>query len=102
MHPGHDVFISEVYAEEVAAALAKWSAALCQASPSISPIVELLSPDLLATSLQPEGETYLAEPGWSTSLARAIPGTNNPQTGSLCAGVGRPVCWYLATADGGV
>src|SRR5271157_61719 len=55
MHPGHDVFTSEVYAEEVTAALAKWSAALCHVPPSISPIVELLSPGLVATSLQKIG-----------------------------------------------
>ncbi len=57
--PGHDVFTSEVYAEEVAAALAGWSAALCQNPPSFRPIIALLSPGLVATPLQPVAETNI-------------------------------------------
>jgi len=59
IHPGHDAYISELYAEEVATALAKWTAALCQNPLSLSPIVELLSPELAATSLRPEAEQCL-------------------------------------------
>jgi tetratricopeptide (TPR) repeat protein/peroxiredoxin len=58
-HPGRDAYISEVYAEEVAAALARWSAALCQNPVSLGPIVQLLSPMLAATSLRPQEETCL-------------------------------------------
>ena len=59
--PGHDVFTSEVYAEEVAAALAKWSAALCQNPPSLRPIIEFLSPGLVAPPLRPEAETFVRQ-----------------------------------------
>jgi FimV-like protein len=59
IHPGHDAYISELYAEEVAAALSRWSVALCQAPPSLGPIVKMLSPGLAATSLRPEEETHL-------------------------------------------
>lgn len=57
IHPGHDAYILELYAEEVATALANWSVALCQDPPTLSPIVESLSPALAATSLRPEEET---------------------------------------------
>jgi Flp pilus assembly protein TadD/peroxiredoxin len=50
-----------VYAEEVAEALAKWSAALCQNPVSFGPIVELLSPTLAATTLRPQEETCLRD-----------------------------------------
>src|SRR5208283_3110762 len=55
--PGHDVFTAEVYAEEVAAVLAGWSAALGRNPPFFRPIIELLSPGLVATPLQPVTET---------------------------------------------
>ncbi|HXJ94073.1 MAG TPA: FG-GAP-like repeat-containing protein [Terriglobia bacterium] len=58
-HPGHDGYISEVYAEEVASALARWSAALCQIPVSLDPIVEVLSPALAANSIRPQEETCL-------------------------------------------
>lgn len=57
--PGHDAYISELYAEEVASALAVWSAALCRVPLSLGPIVGLLAPELNATSLRPEEETCL-------------------------------------------
>jgi len=52
-HPGHDAFPSEVYAEEVAEVLARWSESLRRNPASPSPLVELISPAIAASSLRP-------------------------------------------------
>src|SRR5579863_865523 len=61
VRPGHDAYVSEVYAEEVAMALADWSAALCQNPVSLGPIVQRISPAVAATSLSPREETSLRD-----------------------------------------
>jgi len=55
-HPGHDVFTSEVYAEEVAGVLDKWSESLRRDSTLPSPLVGLISPAIAASSLRPSTE----------------------------------------------
>ncbi len=57
--PGHDAYISELYAEEVSAVLAGWSKALQRNPPDVDSIVRTLSPELTATPLQPEAEVAL-------------------------------------------
>jgi len=57
--PGHDAYMSELYAEEVGAVLARWSVALQQNPRDVGPIVATLSPGLMATPLQPRAEVRL-------------------------------------------
>ena len=57
--PGHDAYISELYAEEVSAVLAGWSVALQLNPADVGSIVRTLSPGLTATPLQPKEEVAL-------------------------------------------
>ncbi len=58
-HPGHDAYVSEVYAEEVSEILAKWSAALREDPRNLGPMVDVLSPNVAATALRPFTERSL-------------------------------------------
>jgi Flp pilus assembly protein TadD/peroxiredoxin len=72
--PGHDAYISELYAEEVGAVLAGWSSALRQNPPDLGLIVRTLSPDLRTTPLQPEAEVPLRnDPGLQVWRGRFSP-----------------------------
>ena len=51
--PGLDAFISEKYAAEIEAVLAKWSAELCQSPPSFASFESAVSSTLQASSLRP-------------------------------------------------
>jgi tetratricopeptide (TPR) repeat protein len=53
VQPGLDEFVSEKYAGEIEAVLAKWSASLRQSPVSIGPIAKSLAASFSGTSLQP-------------------------------------------------
>ncbi|MGO9271344.1 MAG: FG-GAP-like repeat-containing protein [Terriglobia bacterium] len=100
-HPGHDAYISEVYAEEVAAALARWSAALCQVPRSLKPIVELLSSELAATSLRPEEETCLRNRAGLQAWRGRFPAGSTLQREAFVLELGSfyDSAWRLRTAE---
>jgi len=50
---GHDVFITEKYADQIAAILAQWSAGLLQSPQNVHAIDGVLAPDFSGVSLQP-------------------------------------------------
>lgn len=64
VEPGSDPFISEKYAEQIGAILARWTAALRFSPPDLGAISLSLAPDLRAASLRPVQHQQL----------RAIPG----------------------------
>ncbi len=53
VEPGFDAFITEKYAEQIEAVLAKWSAELCQSPAGFVSVENSLSPSLEASSLTP-------------------------------------------------
>ena len=59
---GLDVFITEKYADEIAAILAQWSAGLLQSPQDIQAVGQVLAPDFSGTSLQP-AESRLVRSG---------------------------------------
>ncbi len=53
VEPGSDTFITEKYAEQIEAVLARWTAALTQSAPEFSAVEHSLSASLQATALNP-------------------------------------------------
>jgi tetratricopeptide (TPR) repeat protein len=98
--PGRDPFVSELYAEEVAEILARWSAALCRIPPSLTPIVDVLSPDLAATPLRPKEETPLRNWAGLQLWRGQFPSELNLRCEAFVQelSVAFPTAWQLRTA----
>ena len=59
---GHDDFITEQYADQIAGIFDKWSAELLQSPPDLQTVKEALAPDFIGASLRPS-ESRASRPG---------------------------------------
>lgn len=56
---GHDAFVTEKYADQIAASLAQWAAGLLQSPQNVGAIESVLAPDFSGASLQPSESRLL-------------------------------------------